>query len=237
MRPSLMALATAASLAIAAPAAHATEFKGSWSVTSGDPKIIIDPINQNFDFTLSPDDPSTFFKREDQKLMPLFNIYVDEKTLQAAEYTPSDISLTFTFDLPTPTDGDPVSGVTGVAGFISQSMYLDWDPGTSLFQLLNVNGGTSINYGKGSPRGLLDIGVNGGVFDAGLIGLPGPRCNRAGASDGSKGALTVYGLFDWVRDPTPTAGVPEPATWALMIGGFGMAGAALRRRRAAATTA
>jgi hypothetical protein len=28
------------------------------------------------------------------------------------------------------------------------------------------------------------------------------------------------------------AAVPEPATWALMIGGFGMAGAALRRRRA-----
>ena len=28
--------------------------------------------------------------------------------------------------------------------------------------------------------------------------------------------------------------VPEPATWALMIGGFGMAGAALRRRRALA---
>lgn len=28
-------------------------------------------------------------------------------------------------------------------------------------------------------------------------------------------------------------GVPEPASWALMIGGFGLAGAALRRRRAA----
>jgi hypothetical protein len=32
-------------------------------------------------------------------------------------------------------------------------------------------------------------------------------------------------------------GVPEPASWALMIGGFGMAGAALRRRRQVATTA
>ncbi|MBS0332417.1 MAG: PEPxxWA-CTERM sorting domain-containing protein [Proteobacteria bacterium] len=31
-----------------------------------------------------------------------------------------------------------------------------------------------------------------------------------------------------------TGGVPEPATWALMIAGFGLAGASLRRRRAAA---
>ena len=32
-------------------------------------------------------------------------------------------------------------------------------------------------------------------------------------------------------------GVPEPSTWALMIGGFGLAGTALRRRRSAALTA
>ena len=31
--------------------------------------------------------------------------------------------------------------------------------------------------------------------------------------------------------------VPEPASWALMIGGFGMAGAMLRRRRLATATA
>lgn len=33
---------------------------------------------------------------------------------------------------------------------------------------------------------------------------------------------------------SPMAAVPEPGTWALMIGGFGLTGAALRRRRVAA---
>ncbi len=31
----------------------------------------------------------------------------------------------------------------------------------------------------------------------------------------------------------PVTAVPEPSTWALLIGGFGLAGASLRRRRAA----
>jgi hypothetical protein len=39
-----------------------------------------------------------------------------------------------------------------------------------------------------------------------------------------------------VADPTGGA-VPEPASWALMIAGFGLAGAALRRRRAGAALA
>ena len=34
---------------------------------------------------------------------------------------------------------------------------------------------------------------------------------------------------------TVTSGVPEPATWAMMITGFGMIGGAMRRRKATAT--
>lgn len=48
----------------------------------------------------------------------------------------------------------------------------------------------------------------------------------------SFGTATIVG-----EEPTPptppTSPVPEPASWALMVGGFGLAGAALRRQRVA----
>ena len=41
----------------------------------------------------------------------------------------------------------------------------------------------------------------------------------------------VNGVYSWSANWENTVTVPEPATWTLMIGGFGLAGAALRRRR------
>ena len=35
-----------------------------------------------------------------------------------------------------------------------------------------------------------------------------------------------------LRSITATAAVPEPATWGMMIGGFAIAGVAMRRRKA-----
>ena len=43
-----------------------------------------------------------------------------------------------------------------------------------------------------------------------------------------------FGPIDDIGDTTPVSPAPEPGTWALMIAGFGLAGAALRQRARAA---
>jgi hypothetical protein len=50
--------------------------------------------------------------------------------------------------------------------------------------------------------------------------------------DSTSRALTEFRVFDG-DTPLPGSAAPEPASWALMIGGFALAGAALRRRRVA----
>ena len=54
--------------------------------------------------------------------------------------------------------------------------------------------------------------------------------NHIDAADGSGPAIVGLSGHDYAT----SAAIPEPATWGLMIGGFGLAGAALRRRRAVA---
>lgn len=50
-------------------------------------------------------------------------------------------------------------------------------------------------------------------------------------SNGGPAFVGFGGTLDYVGDtPQELAGVPEPASWAMMIAGFGLAGAAARRR-------
>jgi hypothetical protein len=48
------------------------------------------------------------------------------------------------------------------------------------------------------------------------------------------GTFSFRGVAETATFQAELGGVPEPATWALMIAGYGLAGAALRRRAVAA---
>lgn len=79
--------------------------------------------------------------------------------------------------------------------------------------------GSFISLGGGSTN-TRDLGTGGLVGNIWLIGAA--FTNQDGRIDGFKFSnLTV----------NTVPGIPEPATWAMMIAGFGMAGAAIRRRR------
>lgn len=58
-----------------------------------------------------------------------------------------------------------------------------------------------------------------------------------GTKPGAPNFVDYCGLGEIIfADGSGVTAVPEPATWALLIGGFGMAGAALRRRQRLAQT-
>lgn len=103
-------------------------------------------------------------------------------------------------------------------------------------------------YPAGSPRSSNDYPFHGGFLD--IYGLvfttsSGEAVNfwSNGVTPGPDGALS-YGAgvtngtdtLDYVGSVS-VAPVPEPATWALMIGGFALLGAGLRRRRIAVSFA
>jgi len=95
--------------------------------------------------------------------------------------------------------------------------------------LIGQDFGLNTQNGLSAPFGTL-VGELGGVFEVLGTHFSGPAWNS--------GTLT---LFYWDSNNFDNTGsvlasvvaVPEPASWTLMIGGFGLAGAMLRRRRAA----
>ena len=80
--------------------------------------------------------------------------------------------------------------------------------------------------------GFLDLGSSFGAdLDYGATGALRFAALPTGVSFTSESGVFRPGLL--VLPGSGTGAVPEPASWALMIGGFGLAGATLRRRRLA----
>jgi hypothetical protein len=113
---------------------------------------------------------------------------------------------------------------TSRGAFLSGLVPLSFGPAHDPFQSLYLT--TDDAPGAG------DLHVQGYGFEIGEFGYDLYQgWGYAGSFD--LASLMVWQDGELIISPTPasTVPLPEPATWALMIAGFGMAGAALRRRR------
>ena len=141
-------------------------------------------------------------------ILLIFNQAVN---IQSAVLTPFDIS-------PTANDNDAWVSYANLAGLFNgtpTAVPLN----STLWAMLNANDwNVQGNMGSGYSTSLGSAGLYGNAW---LIGAGNPNPDRN--DDGFKLSSIVVN--------TPT--VPEPATWAMMLFGFGAVGASLRRARRA----
>jgi hypothetical protein len=90
--------------------------------------------------------------------------------------------------------------------------------------------GSTTTFGRSNSGNVLRI-------DFGLNGLTGTENSATYIFRTNATAFNNLGTFGVIDGSTlqggafqPSVGVPEPATWAMMLGGFGLIGAAARRR-------
>lgn len=206
-----MVAAAAAALVAVASQAQASTFVGGYTVDANTTGLGLDvqvvPITTTLDFTLSAADPSTTIN--------LFNLYTNASSVSLFDLLARPITIDFDFTAPSSFGGD-IHGITDgfiqLVGRVNEEGVLVWGDG----------GETSFDFGNG---GVLSVQLNDATFNDGR-GLH--------LAPGAANGATISATFDWTD---PSAGVPEPASWALMITGFGLAGAALRRRPTAQTVA
>lgn len=132
----------------------------------------------------------------------LFNLWTDEGSVELSD----DIfakPISVLFNFTVPTAfNGSVNGDTFGIWGVVQSGHVTWD------------GPTDLQFGNG---GVLRVSLNDATFNKGLFDL----------NEGPKNGATISGKFKLIANS-----VPEPGTWALMITGFGLVGATIRRRRA-----
>lgn len=201
------AAAVALSFTVVSAADAATVFSGNYEVTelnSSGPGLQVSVSPNPGDVNFTLDAPSF-----SQSGVQLFKIWTNENSVQADDFNGSSISVNFTFTAPAAGSGQ-VGGVTyGEASFLGffQNGAVQW------------GGPSVIDFGQ---YGLLTISLSDAIFNEG---------SWWGLNEGKK--YGEYITADFSLAPPMQSAVPEPATWAMMIMGFGLAGSAIRRRRTA----
>ncbi|HPU14840.1 MAG TPA: PEPxxWA-CTERM sorting domain-containing protein, partial [Polymorphobacter sp.] len=127
--------------------------------------------------------------------------------------------------------GYPVTNVANTASFYTGNL------GGAIGASFSVTGASYV-FNPANGNLLMDIVVtnqdnvgNGGGNSYNKADYTGIQTSRA--VDAGSGVYSGTGAL--VTEFNTSPAVPEPASWALMIAGFGMMGAAMRRRRTAVT--
>jgi len=203
MRKAFAIATAAAAIAFAAPASAAVEITGG-----------IDSVKANANnnpsyglaITAIPLDIPTFTLANvgDSQDFSVLSIGTTEDNVLGLFDTLSyAITVTFSFLSPTGATGNPVTGTT--SGFVGDFI----SPCSIIF-----GGCGQVTWGSPS---VFSFG-NGGQFSVAL----------SDATFWTPGTANVTGRFTLLADSTPA--VPEPATWAMLLIGFGAIGASLRSR-------
>jgi len=202
----MAAAAAALALTVTASAANAlTVFSGSVAsvqANGGDPGLVVHTGNYNtFNVPLEVGVVSA--------PVGLFSIWTNESDIGWDDFAHKNIFVELAFTSPQgPWGGDPIEGQTfGFHLILAEGGEVTWDAP----EILTFGNGGQVRVT------LLPASFNWGAF-------------TGSTTPGQQYGAVVDAKFELLSESV-TSAVPEPATWAMMITGFGLAGTAIRRRR------
>lgn len=221
MRMILAAAAMAAAVG-AAGVASATTFSGTYSTN-----VYGDSVGENGSTGLAIQTWDSAPAGNDVSLnltgngafqdLNLFKIYTNESDIDSDDDNHKTISVLFNFTAPGAANGTVGGETWAIDGTVNRG-HVSW------------NGPAVINFGGGF--GSLTVTLNDTDFNA---YDPPYYCCGNDLAEGYSHAAQITGHF--VLSNVGAGAVPEPATWGMMIMGFGLAGATMRRRRSALVAA